>query len=441
MGVFGTSYIFKIQKRDVMMFKKRLLVAVAAFAAASVVSITGYGAEENGNYTVNIQKPDTQAPRSALNGYFDLVLAPNQSENLKIDVTNNSNKQIVVDMDKGTAGTTDNGSVSYTTKWQNNRFVGLTNKLSDYITLDQDKVTIQPHQTTTVGAKITMPSSPVMGTLAGGISFYKENQQNTANANTKGMKLNNTVKYDIAVLAQNSTDAVKPDVEIENVSAKTVSGQTAFSVDMANSAPTFANTAEIVGEVTAPNGERFKRSQTMMQFAPNSRFSWQIWTDGKKVPSGDYDVNVEAFWGKDKSGKYVDKSGTAFLYHTAYRKTVHVTGSQATDLAKKDSVAQMQSEMPVAYKVFIGISVLVAELIAFFILGKKHSVTVEYIGKNDQIISRKNFMVSRLKRAKVTLANTDIIENVNSKMKVKDNTLILDGRTTLIYIKTRSEVQ
>ena len=59
MGVFGTSYIFKIQKRDVMMFKKRLLVAVAAFAAASVVSITGYGAEENGNYTVNIQKPDT----------------------------------------------------------------------------------------------------------------------------------------------------------------------------------------------------------------------------------------------------------------------------------------------------------------------------------------------------------------------------------------------
>ena len=42
-----------------MMFKKRLLVAVAAFAAASVVSITGYGAEENGNYTVNIQKPDT----------------------------------------------------------------------------------------------------------------------------------------------------------------------------------------------------------------------------------------------------------------------------------------------------------------------------------------------------------------------------------------------
>lgn len=423
------------------MLKKQLLLVLAMVATTFAISGTGYAAENKDDYTVNIEVPATQAPRSTLNGYFDLVLAPNQTENLKIDVTNISNKQIVVDMDKGTAGTNDNGSVVYTTKWSDNRFAGLTNKLADYITLDQDKVTLQPGQEVTVGAKITMPASPVTGVLAGGISFYKENQQNTANPNAKGMKLNNTVKYDIAVLAQNNTDAVTPDVNISNVTAKTVSAQTAFSVDMVNSSPAFANTAEIIGDVTAPNGEHFKRTQSMMQFAPNSRFAWQIWTDGKKVPSGDYDVNVEAFWGKDKSGKYVDKSGTAFLYHTAYRKTVHVTGSQATDLAKKDSVAQMQSAMPVAYKVFIGIAVLVAALIAFFILGKKHSVTVEYIGKNDQIISRKNFMVSRLKRAKVTLANTDIIENVNSKMKVKDNTLILDGRTTLIYIKTRSEVQ
>ena len=423
------------------MLKKQLLLVLAMVATTFAISGTGYAAENKDDYTVNIEVPDTQAPRSTLNGYFDLVLAPNQTENLKIDVTNISNKQIVVDMDKGTAGTNDNGSVVYTTKWSDNRFAGLTNKLADYITLDQDKVTLQPGQEVTVGAKITMPASPVTGVLAGGISFYKENQQNTANPNAKGMKLNNTVKYDIAVLAQNNTDAVTPDVNIANVAAKTVSAQTAFSVDMVNSSPAFANTAEIIGDVTAPNGEHFKRTQSMMQFAPNSRFAWQIWTDGKKVPSGDYDVNVEAFWGKDKSGKYVDKSGTAFLYHTAYRKTVHVTGSQATDLAKKDSVAQMQSAMPVAYKVFIGIAVLVAALIAFFILGKKHSVTIEYIGKNDQIISRKNFMVSRLKRAKVTLANTDIIENVNSKMKVKDDTLILDGRTTLIYIKTRSEVQ
>ncbi|MCT8393393.1 DUF916 domain-containing protein [Weissella confusa] len=423
------------------MLKKQLLFVLAMVATTFAISGTGYAAENKDDYTVNIEVPDTQAPRSKLNGYFDLVLAPNQTENLKIDVTNISNKQIVVDMDKGTAGTNDNGSVVYTTKWADNRFAGLTNKLADYITLDQDKVTLQPGQEVTVGAKVTMPATPVTGVLAGGISFYKENQQNTANPNAKGMKLNNTVKYDIAVLAQNNTDAVTPDVDISNVAAKTVSAQTAFSVDMVNSSPAFANTAEIIGDVTAPNGEHFKRTQSMMQFAPNSRFAWQIWTDGKKVPSGDYDVNVEAFWGKDKSGKYVDKSGTAFLYHTAYRKTVHVTGSQATDLAKKDSVAQMQSAMPVAYKVFIGIAVLVAALIAFFILGKKHSVTVEYIGKNDQIISRKNFMVSRLKRAKVALANTDIIENVNSKMKVKDNTLILDGRTTLIYIKTRSDVQ
>lgn len=61
------------------MLKKQLLLVLAMVATTFAISGTGYAAENKDDYTVNIEAPATQAPRSTLNGYFDLVLAPNQT--------------------------------------------------------------------------------------------------------------------------------------------------------------------------------------------------------------------------------------------------------------------------------------------------------------------------------------------------------------------------
>ena len=64
------------------------------------------------DYEVHALIPATQIKGNHTEA-FDMVLAPNQTQNMSFVITNHTDKDIVFDIAKGTAKTTVNGNVNY----------------------------------------------------------------------------------------------------------------------------------------------------------------------------------------------------------------------------------------------------------------------------------------------------------------------------------------
>lgn len=308
---------------------KQICLGIMTLVGVLAVGPIGYTAGTRNDFSVTIQLPTTQAQRSTQCNYFDLVLQPGQTQELDMLVTNNTDRQLVVDMDKGTAGTTEHGVVCAGKNWRKDDYVNLSDKMGDLLQLPQSNIVLGPHETTVAKATVTMPTSPVVGQLAGGISFSEENQKHcTTGTDSTGMRLTNVFRYDFAVVAQNNLDDVMPDVQLENITVKRTTTQTAFAVNVVNNVPTFVSDVAIEADITTPNGKHIKRRQSKVQFAPNSKLTWQIWRAGDRARSGKYTADVQVYYGKRDDGQYTDRHGQTYLYHSERHEVVTVKKSR-----------------------------------------------------------------------------------------------------------------
>lgn len=272
--------------------KQRMTLFIATVASITLLQVDGQAATvEHDDYSVTYQESATQRPTARDTGYADVIAAPGSTQTLTFKIANLSDKTIKVDVTKGTAGTSENGNVVYTSEnWPNADFINLPTRMENQLTVSDPVVTLAPKETKQVTATLTMPTSPIDGTIAGGVGFKEENQQRTSGT---GFRLNATVKYDIAVLAQNAEPkqyAKQPTVTSEG--AKTVAGKSAFVFHFQNPYPAFINRVKMDVKVTAPSGKTYRRAQKMMQFAPNSQLNWMVWLNGDKVEAGAYKVEM-----------------------------------------------------------------------------------------------------------------------------------------------------
>ena len=272
--------------------KQRMTFFIATVASITLLQVDGQAATvEHDDYSVTYQESGTQRPTARDTGYADVIAAPGSTQTLTFKIANLSDKTIKVDVTKGTAGTSENGNVVYTSEnWPNTDFINLPTRMENHLTVSDPVVTLAPKESKQVTATLTMPASPIDGTIAGGVGFKEENQQRTSGA---GFRLNATVKYDIAVLAQNAEPkqyAKQPTVTSEG--AKTVAGKSAFVFHFQNPYPAFINRVKMDVKVTAPSGKTYRRAQNMMQFAPNSQLNWTVWLNGDKVEAGAYKVEM-----------------------------------------------------------------------------------------------------------------------------------------------------
>ena len=265
-----------------------ITVLVIALLVPGSVHAASVGHDD---YSVTYVESDSQRPSARGVGYADVIAAPGSAQTLRYQIQNISAKTIKVDMTKGTAGSSENGSVVYTTEnWPNKDFVNLPTRMENHLTVDEPVITLAPGQIKTVTAQLSMPDTAFEGTIAGGVGFKEENQYHTASTQ---YRLNAQVKYDIAVLAQNTEPKIynmQPSVVSEG--AKVIDGQAGFVFHFQNPYPAFINRVKMDVEITSPSGKKYHRVQTMMQLAPNTRLNWTVWLGGDKVEAGTYRVSV-----------------------------------------------------------------------------------------------------------------------------------------------------
>lgn len=411
---------------------KWVKLAIAAAVAVPMLMTTAYAADD---YSVVAVQPDNQRTESDNVGYVDVKAEPGSQQTLQFQLSNTSNKTIKIKMNAGTATTSDNGAINYATQDVKPTLTdGLVNKMGDYLKADQSEITLKPGQNTTATATLKAPAQQFEGRMAGGVSFVEENQ-NRSTQSTNSMKINATYEYDVAVLLSNNQRIAEGMLQMGGVKATQVNRHTIFAVNVKNPTSSFINALGMKTTVTGPDGVKFTRMQANMQMAPNTQFNWGVYTNGKALKTGDYRVVTDTYWSKDGERRF-KFSGDKYTYHIQTEKTVHVTAKQAADLNKRDYDLQISSKLPLAYKVFIGILLVIAAAILWFVFFKKRNVTVQVIDlMTSRIVMKERTRASRVGKVTLTLPESVRLMNDKHATLTDDRTLVVKATQTYIEVE------
>lgn len=155
-------------------------------------------------YTFSVvpELPENQLAKKA--GYFDLMVNPGATQDLKLKYTNNTDHAVTVNADVTTATTNGGGEVDYEGD-QKKLDPTLTAKTQDMITVPQD-VTLAARETKEVTAHVTVPQAGLTGISSGAFTFRDKDSQQHAQATSAGMAVKNVYAFQIAVLMRQQKD-------------------------------------------------------------------------------------------------------------------------------------------------------------------------------------------------------------------------------------------
>ena len=181
---------------------KKAIFCIAAFVAMLMTPAAHVFASEL-NFAAKAQMPDNQVNKGV--SYFDIKMDQGAKQALHVDLRNDTEKEVAVDVGIASATTNINGVVEY---GQNaiKPAKSLAFNMKDYVKTPA-QVKIPAKGSTVLNLDVTMPSKPLHGVMAGGITL-KEHQPGDQAAKDagKGVAINNRFSYVIGLLMQQSTD-------------------------------------------------------------------------------------------------------------------------------------------------------------------------------------------------------------------------------------------
>lgn len=270
----------------------RLVVLIGLFLALLPLAVAADEMSEL-NFYVRPQLPDSQIENGA-SGYFDLNIAPGESDRLGLELTNNSEQDITVRLSAHTAYTNVNGVVEYG-KEAEEADPTLPASLNELIEVPEDLV-LAANESQTVMLPITMPEEAFEGVLAGGIRLEEVLDEETQEQEGEGLAIRNAFSYVVGVVVSNNRSATDPGLDLLDVFADQLNYRNVISAQIQNYTPTFVNRLEVEAAVRAQGQDEvlYEAHQEGMQMAPNSHFNFPISLEGDRFRSGNYVLSLTA---------------------------------------------------------------------------------------------------------------------------------------------------
>ena len=239
-------------------------------------------------FTVKALLPENQLTPE--NSYFDLEVTPNFSQEIQLELHNNTTKEITVENKFYLAKTNRNGLIEYSNRigLESYRLEQAITKLVE-IPKESRNVVIPPYQNRFVSIYIKVPDSSFQGVLLGGI------ESQLKNSNEDEAQLTNHFSY-ITALMLSEKKYVPADLNLIYAKAALVNDYRSITVKIANTTPAIASNVAIHATLTKKNQtEVLKTSQLKSAtFAPNSVMDFQIPWGSTELKPGSYTVHVSA---------------------------------------------------------------------------------------------------------------------------------------------------
>ena len=137
-------------------------------------------------FSVKAILPDNQ--RTKETSYFDLRVAPNQTQKLQIELTNQTANDITVLASANAAITNDNGLADYSHA-ETKKDPSAPFTFNEIAQLPKE-IHLPKHSTKTVECQLTLPEKPFNGYVLGGLYFEQKSDEQPAHSEN-GVAINN----------------------------------------------------------------------------------------------------------------------------------------------------------------------------------------------------------------------------------------------------------
>lgn len=340
-----------------------MLVCTVSLLIAGTAASPVY-AEQSGDNTAEIGYyvrailPENQMDQSV--SYFDLRTTPGQIQKLWIEVVNESERELVIDMETVSASTNRNGIIDYKTLGIKDKTLKIP--FSDIAAPEKDVITVWPGDTIKTAVIINAPEESYDGVILGGIVFTGRDAD--GEAETDGMMIKNRYSYVIGVKLSDNDTPVQPEFELDEIEARTVNHYPAVVHQIRNKNAAIAKHINLKIIVTDEAGNIVADiAKSAVSMAPNSVMPFAVTLTGiensrfpGELPAGNYTSEI-----------FLEYEGEEITFREAY-----TIGSVQTDIlnaAVPEAQFQEKQENPWIIAIFASIITFLLMSLLFLWLG------------------------------------------------------------------------
>lgn len=267
---------------------KRIVAVVISLT--TIVGILFFGEISEATapkFSVQAVLPDSQRNQEV--SYFDLRLAPNQQEILTVQVTNNSDEEMVLEIGAQTATTNSNGVINYG-KNDDPADDTLPVDFSKIAKIEEESITLAGQESRDVIIEVNMPDKSFDGQLLGGITVSEKLSEEAENES----QITNRFSYSLAVVISQTDTEVFPELDLRQVEVNQRNRRSYVIGSIQNQASLLLNDVNVEGKVYK-KGETtpiYTDMRSDMRMAPNSTLPFGVSTGTKPLQSGEYTLTL-----------------------------------------------------------------------------------------------------------------------------------------------------
>ena len=255
---------------------------------------TGALAEQASQQNIIGYAVEAILPANQMPGYtatFHLRVVPGGRQIIQVLITNWADEDIEVAVEAGTAFTNENGVIEY----GQNLDESLAVDFSSIVTPIEPVVHVPANGQATAEFLLAVPGEQFRGTVFGGFTFTKL-QQDEANAEAGGaMKIQNVFRYIINARLHESYEEIKPAFALLSAEADFDRRSPALVLQLRNSEPVIVRQALLRVNVSPwDSGPAVFSAEKDFSMAPNSSVPYLVYFNkAQALPAGSYQVLVE----------------------------------------------------------------------------------------------------------------------------------------------------
>lgn len=320
----------KNNKRKIVGVGGCLLLLISLF-----IGMTGNAAKGDPiGFNVKAVTPEKQIDLNKT--YFYIKTEPKQTQTLKVNVTNNEDKEITVETTAANAITAPNGKITYVSGMED-KDKTLQNSVEELVSIEPKELVLKKGETKPVSITVTPPPDHYKGIKLGTLFFQKKGEDKA----TDGAQVSSKYRYAIDLVLSESDDPLYggKNLTLDGAEATLLLREKVIALQFSNADPNVIQDLNLTAQVSEKGSNNVLKSAKLEngRMAPNSHFTFE-------VP-----------WGLDtfKAGTYVVKvKATSNTEEWSFEKEFTITADQAKQM-NKDTVTKLAFDSWV-YGVFIG---------------------------------------------------------------------------------------
>ncbi|WP_242384887.1 DUF916 and DUF3324 domain-containing protein [Enterococcus faecalis] len=276
-----------MKKYEFILFIITSVIITYVFGMLGIPTFANETNQSSGGYTIEGVPNEHQIDSNV--AYFYLYELPGQTDQIKVNLINQSDQEKTLQVKVTNGNTNSNGLIDYTGKIEDHDSLEIP--MTSILKSQKEKIKVPAKSEVIATLDLKMPEKEQTGIILGGIVVSDV----TEKEETSQLSVGNTYSYTLGVVLTNKKENTMSvnknvDLKLEKVEAKLVSGKKVVQADILNPNPYILEESTVEGEILKENGgevvQEYKTEN--VKLAPYSVYPFQFDWKKEELKPGNY---------------------------------------------------------------------------------------------------------------------------------------------------------